>query len=179
MLEIRQGPLGYLSKRRRNLVCRLSVFATLFLMSCGLAVASSNLNVPTPEDRNVLQVCLAEAGMSFAGSVACIGKVFSACQANPENQTSLGMRICASRETELWDEKLNAAYQSAMDAQPEPVQDQLRATQRLWIEFRDHDCEVPMVIYEGGTLGPVAATQCLLQATALRALQMEDYARVP
>ncbi|MDD7910500.1 lysozyme inhibitor LprI family protein [Pseudovibrio exalbescens] len=145
----------------------------------GAAVASSNLNTPTPEDRNIMQACLAEAGTSFAASVGCIGRVFTVCQESPELQTSLGMRVCASRETELWDEKLNAAYQQVMESKPEPVQEQLRAAQRLWIKFRDADCEVPMKIYEGGSLGPVVAVQCGLQATALRALQMEDYARFP
>ncbi|WP_310619294.1 lysozyme inhibitor LprI family protein [Flexibacterium corallicola] len=151
----------------------------LFLLVVCLSFAargqsSSHLNTPTPKDREVFNSCLEKAGVKLAPAVACIGAVFEACQAEPKQQTSLGMRVCLSRESELWDERLNAAYEKLMAAYPDAAKKQLRKAERTWITYRKQDCDVPVVLYNKGSFGPVAAMHCFNRATALRAILLEQ-----
>jgi uncharacterized protein YecT (DUF1311 family) len=78
---------------------------------------------------------------------------------------------CLKAKTAEWDKRMTIAYEKAMkDAGPQQ-HDQLRAAQRLWIQYRDANC-----LYYGmgeGTIARVEAGECLRSMTEARARELE------
>ncbi|MPZ58379.1 MAG: DUF1311 domain-containing protein [Rhizobiales bacterium] len=79
---------------------------------------------------------------------------------------------CLNKMTEPWDKRLNKAYQEALkEARPEQ-REQLRAAQRLWIQYRDANC-----LYHRlgeGSIARIDAADCLLRMTRSRAEELEN-----
>ena len=79
---------------------------------------------------------------------------------------------CLKVKTAQWDKRLNAAYKQALeDAQPKQ-REQLRAAQRLWIQYRDASW-----LYYGlgeGTIARVEAGYCMKDLTQARAQELES-----
>jgi uncharacterized protein YecT (DUF1311 family) len=71
-----------------------------------------------------------------------------------------------------WDKRLNTAYQEALKDATSPAQrDQLRAAQRLWVRYRDANCD-----YYGlgeGSISRLNAASCLHDMTRSRAQELE------
>ena len=82
---------------------------------------------------------------------------------------------CLKTKTAEWDKRLNVAYQkAAQDAQP-AQREQLRAAQRLWIQYRDANC-----LYYGmgeGTIARLDAGECMRSMTEARAREFEGLGR--
>lgn len=82
---------------------------------------------------------------------------------------------CLKAKTAAWDKRLNVAYQKAVqDAQP-AQRDQLRAAQRLWIQYRDANC-----LYYGmgeGTVARLDAGECMRSMSEARAKEFEGLGR--
>jgi uncharacterized protein YecT (DUF1311 family) len=82
---------------------------------------------------------------------------------------------CLKAKTAQWDKRLNAAYQKAVqDAQP-AQREQLRAAQRLWVQYRDANC-----LYYGmgeGTIARLDAGECMRSMTEARARELEGLGR--
>lgn len=82
---------------------------------------------------------------------------------------------CLAVKTARWDKRMSIAYQQAMkDASPQQ-HDQLRAAQRLWIQYRDANC-----LYYGmgeGTIARIHAAECLRSMTEARARELEGPGR--
>ena len=82
---------------------------------------------------------------------------------------------CLKARTARWDKRLNMAYQQALkDAAPRQG-DQLRAAQRLWIQYRDANC-----LYYGlgeGTIARLDAGECMRSMTEARAKELEGLGR--
>jgi uncharacterized protein YecT (DUF1311 family) len=78
---------------------------------------------------------------------------------------------CLKARTAQWDKRMTAAYQQALkDAVPQQ-HDQLRAAQRLWIQYRDANC-----LYYGlgeGTIARIDAGECMRSMTEARARELE------
>jgi uncharacterized protein YecT (DUF1311 family) len=78
---------------------------------------------------------------------------------------------CLKAKTAEWDKRMTIAYDKAMkDAIPQQ-HDQLRAAQRLWIQYRDANC-----LYYGlgeGTIARIDAGECLRSMTEARARELE------
>jgi uncharacterized protein YecT (DUF1311 family) len=78
---------------------------------------------------------------------------------------------CLKAKTAQWEKRMGIAYQQAMkDAQP-AQRDQLRAAQRLWIQYRDANC-----LYYGmgeGTIARIDAGECMCNMTEARARELE------
>jgi uncharacterized protein YecT (DUF1311 family) len=78
---------------------------------------------------------------------------------------------CLKQKTAQWDKRLNAAYQKALEAAGDKQRDQLRAAQRLWIQYRDANC-----LYYGmgeGTIARLDAGECMRSMTEARAKELE------
>ena len=79
---------------------------------------------------------------------------------------------CLKGKTAQWDKRMTIAYDKAMkDAVPQQ-HDQLRAAQRLWIQYRDANC-----LYYGlgeGTIARIDAGECMRNMTQARAKELED-----
>jgi uncharacterized protein YecT (DUF1311 family) len=79
---------------------------------------------------------------------------------------------CLMAKTAQWDKRMTAAYQQALtDAVPQQ-HDQLRAAQRLWIQYRDANC----LYYDlgEGTIARIDAAACMLSMTEARARELEQ-----
>jgi uncharacterized protein YecT (DUF1311 family) len=78
---------------------------------------------------------------------------------------------CLKAKTAQWDKRMTIAYQQALkDAAPQQ-HDQLRAAQRLWIQYRDANC-----LYYGlgeGTIARLDAGECMRSMTEARARELE------
>ena len=81
------------------------------------------------------------------------------------------MHACISAEHTRQDQQLNRNYQVLMaDLTPERKK-QLQSAQRLWIQYRDANCQF-YADPDGGTAAGVAAADCVLQMTAGRAREL-------
>src|SRR5215813_6759914 len=79
---------------------------------------------------------------------------------------------CIAAKTARWDKRMTIAYQHVMKDAPGPQRDQLRAAQRLWIQYRDANC-----LYYGmdeGTIARIDAAECLRRMTEARARELEN-----
>ena len=103
-------------------------------------------------------VSVAHAGDQGEGEQSCDGNTFQ-------------MVECLKANTAQWDKRMGIAYQQALkDAQP-AQHDQLRAAQRLWIQYRDANC-----LYYGmgeGTIARIDAGECMRNMTEARAKELE------
>lgn len=86
--------------------------------------------------------------------------------------------IIDCNETELgaWDKKLNAEYKAVMASLPAAKQQELRSVQRDWIKRRDAKCGA-MANPDEGQAGRMAASGCVLEMTARRAVELERMPR--
>ncbi|MGP0057725.1 MAG: lysozyme inhibitor LprI family protein [Beijerinckiaceae bacterium] len=162
-------------------------FVICLLAICLGPIASHAQEKATPEDRAAIAICLEKAKTDKLGSETCIGAVQKPCLDAPDSQSTLGMKMCAWRETAVWDERLNTAYQAALRGDLGQVEalrdggkrkltgaDILRDAQRAWIAFRDKKCDAAGLQMEGGSGAGILIGDCYLQETARQALWLEE-----
>ena len=107
-------------------------------------------------------VLMALAPAAFAGDA---GDPDQACDGSTAEMVD-----CLSAKTARWDKRMTIAYQEALK-NAGPQHDQLRAAQRLWIQYRDANC-----LYYGlgeGTIARVDAAECVRSMTEARARELE------
>jgi uncharacterized protein YecT (DUF1311 family) len=80
---------------------------------------------------------------------------------------------CVNSENDIWDGRLNAAYLKLRAELPKGKFDSLQKFQRLWIVDRDAACQGDP---DDGTAGRLASDMCYLEATAVRAADLETRA---
>lgn len=156
----------------RTVLC----FSLMFILSAmmPLGAQAQDTDEPTTEERADLAHCLRTKGRSGESEEACIFSLASVCMDKPENGSTLGQRLCNSRELVIWDELLNDRYQRLKAAVSKDGAKKLRNIQRTWISWRKAKCEMSYVLFEGGTLAGPLAAGCILKATALRAVELGD-----
>jgi uncharacterized protein YecT (DUF1311 family) len=117
--------------------------------------------------------------IALTAAAALIGAAVSVSaeeQAEPNkgcNGSTYEIVECQKAKLAVLDTRLNAAYQQALrDAQSPKQRDQLRAAQRLWVQYRDANCEY----YElgEGTIARIEGGVCMLDLTRTRAQELED-----
>ena len=78
---------------------------------------------------------------------------------------------CLKAKTAYWDKRMTIAYQQTLkDVEPKQ-REQLRVTQRLWIQYHDANC-----LYYGrgeGTIARIEAGECMRKMTEIRAKELE------
>ena len=95
-------------------------------------------------------------------------------QGDPEKScdgNTMQMVECLKAKTAQWDKRMTIAYQQALKDASGKQQDQLRAAQRLWIQYRDANC-----LYYGlgeGTIARIDAGECMRNMTKARAEEFE------
>jgi uncharacterized protein YecT (DUF1311 family) len=113
----------------------------------------------------------------FGAAAMCLAAslVHAGDQGDPEKScdgNTYEMVECLKARTAQWDKRMTIAYQQALkDALPQQ-HDQLRAAQRLWIQYRDANC-----LYYGlgeGTIARIDAGECMRSMTEARARELED-----
>ena len=114
---------------------------------------------------------------TFAGAAA-IGLLASLAlagdQGDPEQScdgNTFEMVQCLKARTAQWDKRMTVAYQQALNDAVPQQREQLRAAQRLWIQYRDANC-----LYYGmgeGTIARIDAGECMRNMTKARAEELE------
>jgi len=116
------------------------------------------------------------SGWAIAAALICL--VTSAANAGDQGDpaqscdgSTLEMVNCLAAKTAQWDKRMNAAYQQALGDAGAQQREQLRAAQRLWIQYRDANC----LYYDlgEGTIARVDAGECLRSMTEARARELE------
>jgi uncharacterized protein YecT (DUF1311 family) len=90
-------------------------------------------------------------------------------------RTGRDMSVCAINDFERADARLNRVYKVFLDALGPDDKDVARAAQRLWIAYRDADCNRLIDDRLWGTGGGYEATVCAEAATSTRADQLEAF----
>jgi uncharacterized protein YecT (DUF1311 family) len=115
-------------------------------------------------------------GIAGAAAMVCLATLAHAGdQGDPEPScpgNTYEMVECLKASTAQWDKRMTIAYQQVLkDAGPQQ-REQLRAAQRLWIQYRDANC-----LYYGlgeGTIARIDAGDCMRSMTEARARELED-----
>ena len=119
--------------------------------------------------RMMLRILAGAAAICLSASFAHAGD-----EGDPEKScegNTYEMVECLKAKTAQWDKRMAIAYQQALkDAVPQQ-HEQLRAAQRLWIQYRDANC-----LYYGlgeGTIARLDAGECMRSMTEARARELE------
>jgi uncharacterized protein YecT (DUF1311 family) len=119
----------------------------------------------------MLRISLGAALLAALVSAACAGD-----QGDPDRAcdgNTYQMVECLKANTAQWDKRMTTAYQQAMKDAGDKQREQLRAAQRLWIQYRDANC-----LYYGmgeGTIARLDAGECMRKMTEVRARELEGF----
>jgi uncharacterized protein YecT (DUF1311 family) len=110
--------------------------------------------------------------IGFSAVLALASTARAADESEPScDGNTYQMVECLKAKTAQWDKRLNAAYQKALGAASDKQREQLRAAQRLWVQYRDANC-----LYYGmgeGTIARLDAGECMRSLTEARAKELE------
>ena len=98
---------------------------------------------------------------------------YSGDQGNPDQACDGGtyqMVDCLGAQTASWDKKMTAAYRDLLKYSEGKQKEQLRATQRLWIQYRDANCLYYRV--GEGSIALIEAAECTRNMTQARAKEL-------
>ena len=82
--------------------------------------------------------------------------------------------LCLDRARKKVDGELNRFYGVVLSKLEAPNQEKLRAAQRLWVQYRDQECEAESGLYEGGSAMPIVFSACLESETRHRLKDLHD-----
>lgn len=149
---------------------------------CGLILAAA----PASAQELAFDPAFTLDCLAGGGGEACIGRAAEACTLAPDGYTTVGMGFCYGAEWELWDARLNAAYDQVMEMEESldaemaeigatvpKTAPALRDMQRAWIVFRDAACDYERAQWGGGTGQGPATAACLMTETARQTLRLE------
>ncbi|NNH77646.1 DUF1311 domain-containing protein [Acinetobacter sp. ANC 5380] len=107
----------------------------------------------------------------YAGEVD-LSRQYSNCM-DRSGGVTVNMLDCIAAETSRQDTRLNNAYKRTMAALNASRKKQLQEVQRLWIRYRDVNCDF-YADPDGGTIAAVNSNSCYMEATAARATELEN-----
>ena len=110
---------------------------------------------------------LAFVEQSEGSPVLRYGPEYQTCNRKP----TVEIVTCVQDHTKVWDTRLNAAYKELQALLPDRRKTLLRDAQRLWIKYRDANCEY--YYSREGSLRQIETAECLRAMTATRALELE------
>jgi uncharacterized protein YecT (DUF1311 family) len=79
---------------------------------------------------------------------------------------------CLSKAKDSSDAKLNSLYLNIREKLLASDAERLTATERLWVEYRNANCEAERSLYEGGTGASPAYLACLEALTRARTMDL-------
>jgi uncharacterized protein YecT (DUF1311 family) len=111
--------------------------------------------------------------MAAAVLIGAAAFAFAGDQGEPDQACDGGtyqMVDCLGAQRESWDKKMTAAYRELLKYSDGKQREQLRAVQRLWIQYRDANC----LYYRlgEGSIALVEATECMRDMTRARAKEL-------
>ena len=98
-------------------------------------------------------------------------------ECDPNDESQMGMNICAAADYKAEDAKLNRAYREIVKRLADSPEDKklLQTAQRDWIAFRDAECAFSTNDSKDGSIYPMLLSQCLADLTDARAKQLGAY----
>lgn len=112
-------------------------------------------------------------GTTVSASDAELTKNFSDCMDKADGVT-VDMINCIDAETKIQDTRLNKAYKDVMATLSTARKKQLQEAQRIWIKYRDANCDF-YYDPDGGTIASVSSVDCHMSETASRAKELESF----
>jgi uncharacterized protein YecT (DUF1311 family) len=115
--------------------------------------------------------------IAVAAVIAAATVAFAQDKTEPEkgcDGSTYEMVECLQGLAANWDKKLNTAYAAALKAAQPKQRDQLRTTQRLWVQYRDANCLYWRL--GEGTIAAIEAADCMFRMTRERAQELEGVA---
>lgn len=101
-------------------------------------------------------------------ALAFLYPAFAAAQNCKNPDTQIAMNVCAARDFEREDKRLNQTYRDLL-AKLEPAKrEKLREVQRTWLSYRDLNCDFQSADYEGGSIYSLVQSSCLGEMTKQR-----------
>lgn len=83
----------------------------------------------------------------------------------------IAMAECFTAQSDVWDRRLNKEYQAVL-ARAEIEPKQLRASQRLWLQYRDANCGAYSTVK--GSISKILAGRCWRDMTRDRTLELHE-----
>lgn len=108
----------------------------------------------------------------IAQAQAAKGSVLDRCMDTA--MATSAMQACQTAGLAEVDVRLNAAYRKAMTALAPDQQEKLRAAERLWINFRQVDCDV-FYGKETGTMATVQGGSCMIDHAEQRIVDLKGF----
>lgn len=92
--------------------------------------------------------------------------------------TQAQMNECAAREYKAIDKKLNAGYKKALGKiKSREMYENFRDSQRVWIKYRDSNCDFAADMYKGGSMEQFVYYNCMERLTDDRYEEISDLFR--
>jgi uncharacterized protein YecT (DUF1311 family) len=86
------------------------------------------------------------------------------------------MNMCADKDYQAADKKLNDVYGKVMAALDDAgYKAKLKTAQRAWIQYRDTECTFEVAENEGGSIYPLVYSGCLTRLTNARTKELQTY----
>jgi uncharacterized protein YecT (DUF1311 family) len=123
--------------------------------------------------KTILAMLFVTAGSAVFASETGLTKQFSACMGKAGGIDD-AMHECIGAEYKKQDARLNKNYRTLFASLTAERKKQLQTAQRLWIQYRDANCNF-YADPDGGTQALIGAADCSMQATAARATELENF----
>lgn len=120
----------------------------------------------------ITALTLAFLSCSVSAETPPYSKRYDACMNNAS--TTQAMQGCIADEYTSQDARLNQAYKKLTSALSASRKKELQAAQRLWIQYRDANCQF-YADPDGGSIATINAASCTLQMAAQRAQEIENF----
>jgi uncharacterized protein YecT (DUF1311 family) len=111
----------------------------------------------------VLATCICSCSNAEAQHMNAAG---APCQKT--NGVTIALDNCFARTYRAADDQLNQLYKQIRQVLTSDEQQQLLATQRLWLKLRDATCNAESNLYKGGDAESPAYSACLEEETRQR-----------
>jgi uncharacterized protein YecT (DUF1311 family) len=109
----------------------------------------------------------------FAGS-ACVAQQMNAADAPCKSEgANADITNCMFKASKSADAELNRVYSQSRKRLEGADLQRLIAAQRLWVQFRDANCDAAYGLYGGGSAGPMVRAACLEKDTRERVNELK------
>jgi len=153
------------------------VFALVAALAVGAVQAQSR--APTAQEIKAIRDCAVRNRDDLdAGEQQCLFKlVADRCLGDSGSKSDGQMADCYEIEGVIWNDLLNANYQTLLDELDEQQAAKARAMQRAWIGYRDTTCR----FYDDkiqGSMAVMMTAACVTRETARRAMLLDFFSRL-
>ncbi|ENV36831.1 hypothetical protein F959_01638 [Acinetobacter venetianus RAG-1 = CIP 110063] len=110
------------------------------------------------------------AGILLVGSTLSYANMDKCIKLN--SQTELNK--CATQSLSIVEGQIGRVYQKYLKELNDREQNQLRESQRLWVQFKEKDCAFEASPVKGGSMHSYVLSACLIDRTEKRITELEN-----